>query len=233
MGNDCFPKIPKECRGFGEANFDKRLRIARSLIETLVAKVAPPMNVDDSDGAWTHSIRRRFFEICPEDCYPLPDAPWNARGEFLADITWTETDKEERTLMACEIEWGTSWHAKTNWSLVAEHFEKLLPVKAPFKVFIFSSDDPPEGAKVIAERDFSTEFAKEKLEASLKNYGHHLPGEVYIFIDFPRTHIPDSPGKFRSFIWIAEEYGKAKAVVIKEVKEDKLLRPTEFETQWS
>jgi|SRR5271157_249216 len=233
MGNDCKFQIPDNCRKFGKKNFKVRLERANSFIEKFVEKVAPPKRVDDSDEAWTQSIRKRFFEICPGDCYALPDAPWDKKGEFIADVTWAETRKEKRILLACEIEWGTGWHAKTSWPLVAEHFEKLLPVKAPFKVFIFSSDDPPEGVKVIAEGDFSTEFAKEKLEASLKNYGHHLPGEVYIFIDFPRTHIPDSPGKFRSFIWIAEEYGKAKAVVIKEVKEDKLLRPTEFEAQWS
>jgi hypothetical protein len=199
MSKDRMPRIPEGCRDFGNTYFEKRRQYAEKLIETFVAKVAPPMCLDESDGIWTQSIRRRFFEICPEDCYPLPDAPWNAKGEFLADVTWAEIAKEKRLLLSCEIEWGTGWHANTNWSLVAEHFEKLFPVKAPFKVFIFSSDEPLDRTKGTVEGDFLIELAREKLEASLGNYGHHLAGEVYIFIDFPRTHKPKTSGIYRSF----------------------------------
>jgi hypothetical protein len=226
MGNDSKFKIPEECRGFGEGNLDERLKVARSFIKTFAEKVAPPKSVDDSDGAWTQSIRRRFFEICPEDCYALPDAPWNRRGEFLADVTWAEIDREKRILLACEIEWGTSWQGKTHWSHVSEAFEKLLPVKAPFKVFIFSSDYTLKGPDRTAKGDSSIEFAKEKLKLSLENYGHHLPGEVYILIDFPQTRIRNGNGKYRSFIWTAKKLGRAE-VNLEGDEVRGLKRPTE------
>jgi hypothetical protein len=218
MGNESRFKIPENCRGLGDARetiYDEKLKVAKKFIEKFVERVATPKNVDESDGAWTQSVRRRFFEICPEDCYPLPDAPWNAKGEFLADITWAEIGKDKRLLLACEIEWGTGWHANTNWFQVAEHFEKLLPVKASFKVFILSSDEPLDKAKRIVERDFLIEFAREKLAASLERYGHHLAGEVYIFIDFPRTHKPRTSGIYRSFIWLAKEFGKQEVKLMK------------------
>ena len=224
MGNDCRFKIPEECREFGEKSFDRRREVAKEFVGKFVERVATPKTLDESDEAWSQSIRRRFFEMCPADCYPLPDAPWNAKGEFIADVTWAEIDKEKRILLACEIEWGTVWHGKTNWSHVAEHFDKLMPIKSPLKVFIFSSDDPPEGEEAIAEGVFSVESAKERLEVSLKNYGHHLAGEVYIFIDFPRTHEPESPGIYRSFIWMAKEFGKQEVKLIKGPG-DNLVRP--------
>jgi hypothetical protein len=218
------PKIPKVCRQFGRAAFDKRLQVAKSFIEKFVERVATSKSVDDSDGAWTQSIRRRFFEICPEDCYPLPDAPWNKRGQFLADVTWAEVDKEKRLLLACEIEWGAGWYGRTLWSLVEQGFEKLLPAKAPFKVFIFSSDYTLKGPKRTAKGDFSIGFAKEKLKASLENYGHHIPGEVYIFIDFPQTRKPDGDGKYQSFIWVAKKFGKNE-VKLEKGPDGDLIRP--------
>ncbi len=232
MGDNCRFKIPDKCRELGEAGIDERRQVAKSFIESFVERVATPKSVDDSDGAWTQSIRRRFFEICPEDCYALPDAPWNKRGEFLADVTWAEVDKEKRLLLACEIEWGTGWHGRTHWSLVEQGFERLLPLKAPFKVFIFSSDYTLKGPERTAKGDFSIEFAKEKLKASLENFGHHLPGEAYVLIDFPQTRIKNGPGKYRPFIWIAEKLGKA-AVKFECGKEHNLKRPTEFKARWS
>jgi hypothetical protein len=219
--------IPQKCRDFGDAReaiLNEKLNISKKFIEKFVETVATPKSIDDSDGAWTQSIRRRFFEICPEDCYPLPDAPWNTKGEFIADVTWAEMNNQKRILLACEIEWGTGWHANTNWSTVAEHFEKLLPVKASFKVFIFSSICKTDELKPNPETDFLFDYAKEKLKVSLENYGHHIPGEVYIFIDFPQTGVPGGDGKYQSFIWLARKFGKNE-VALEEGPGDDLIRP--------
>jgi hypothetical protein len=234
MGNDCKFEISEKCREFGDAGdeiLSEKLKVAKKFIEKFVERVATPMGrPDDSDEAWTQSIRKRFIEICPEDCFALPGDALTRKGEYLVDYTWTEKDNGKRVLMACESEWGSGRYGKIYWPLVEHDFEKLLAIKAPFKVLIFSSICEPQGS--MQENDFSFDYAKDKIKESLTNYGHHLPGEVYIFIDFPQTRKP-GPGKYQSFIWIAEEYGKAKAVVIKEVKEDKLIRPTEFEVQWT
>jgi hypothetical protein len=137
-----------------------------------------------------------------------------------------------RIILACEIEWGTNWHGKTNWSQVAEKFEKLLPVKAPFKVFVFSSDVNSKEPQESVDVDFGFARAKNQLSASLNGYGHHLPGEVYIFLDFPKTHKRNSAGIYRYFILAINEDG-----TIEEAQEGsngvKLLRPTELEVKWA
>ena len=167
-------------------------------------------------------MRRRFTEICPKDCYALPDDPFAAKGEYLADYAWFEEGNVKRLLLACQTEWGTGWSGRTNWAPVERGFEKLLAVKAPFKVLIFSSCCEPVSLK--PETDFSFEYAKERLELSLRSYLHHLPGEVYIFVDFPQTRKVGGNGKFKSLIWLAEKLGETE-VVLKEGPGGDLVRP--------
>ena len=222
MGGDCRFEIPEECRQFGEASFDERRRVAMSFIGMFVARAAPPTSVDDSDEAWTQSVRRRFIETCPEGCYALPSDPLTRKGEFLVDYTWAEEENGKRVLLASESEWGSGRFGRIHWTPVEHDFEKLLAIKAPFKVLIFSSICGPSGSMQVA--DFSFDYAKEKLKVSLENYGHHIPGEVYIFIDFPQTRKPDGDGKYQSFIWLAKKFGR------NEVKPEKgpdgdLIRP--------
>ena len=61
-------KIPESCRQFSGGNSNERLRVAESFIKKFVKKAAPPKSLDDSDEAWTRSVRGRFIEICPVDC---------------------------------------------------------------------------------------------------------------------------------------------------------------------
>jgi hypothetical protein len=208
MGNDCKFEISEQCREFGDAGekiLSEKLKVAKKFIDKFVSKVAPPMSVDDSDGAWTQSVRRRFIEICPEGCYALPCDALTRKGEYLVDYTWTEKDNGKRVLLASESEWGSVRYGRIHWAPVEHDFEKLLAIKAPFKVLIFSSISKPDGA--MQETNFSFEYAQQRLKASLENYGHHLPGEVYIFIDFPQTHKSGS-GKYQSFIWRSKKFGK-------------------------
>ena len=41
-------------------------------------------------------------------------------------------------------------------------------------------------------------------------YDHNIPGETYIFLDFPRTGVKGSNGVYRAFIWLAKKYGRQK-----------------------
>jgi hypothetical protein len=229
MGNEHKFKIPEECRGFGESGFGERRRVARSFVTQFVRKLAPPKSVDESDEAWTRAVRRRFIEICPLDCYAQPSDPLTRKGEYLADYTWAEEAGGGRVLLACESEWGTGRYGRTHWPPVEHDFEKLLAIKAPFKVLIFSSCREPTESR--PETDFSHEYAREKLKASLEGYQHHLQGEVYIFIDLPQTRRPGD-GKFQSFIWLAEGSGKAN-VEFMDTGAGRLRRPTEFEVNWN
>jgi hypothetical protein len=222
MGNDSKIKIPEECRGFGEANSGARLRVAKKVVEEFVKKVAPPIGFDNRDEAWTLAVRRRLVEICPKGCYALPDSPNAAKGEYPVDYLWSEEGNLSRLILACQTEWGTGWFGRTNWASVERALEKLLAVKAPFKILIFSSCRKPGLLK--PETDFSFEYAKERIELCLRNYPHHLPGEVYIFLDFPQTREVKGIGEYRSLLWLAKRLGETE-VDLKEWPGGELIRP--------
>jgi hypothetical protein len=206
MIDDCRFKIPESCRQFSEESCDERKDTARNFIKMFVEQAAPQCR-DDSNEEWTQSVRGRFINICPSNCCAVPKNRCSTKGEFLVDFIWEEIEDGRRILLAGESEWATDRYGATHWCLVEEDFEKLLAVKAPFKVLIFSSNSKLGASQGAIEDDFSLGFAMRRLEASLRNYGHHLPGEVYIFIDFPRTGERNSPGVFQSFIWLAKNYG--------------------------
>jgi hypothetical protein len=215
--------VPDEYRDFNNTNLPARLETARRFVIGFARYCAPAKSEDDSDEAWTRSVRKRFIDMCPDDCYPLPADPLSRTGEYLVDYTWSEHEKGKRIILAAESEWGTGWYTQTYWEPVEHDFEKLLGIKAPVKVLIFGS--------VLNSRDqdpgmnFSAQFALMRLTKSLQNYGHHLPGEVYIFIDLPQTGNPASNGVFRSWAWISGAFGLQK-VDIKPLEDGDLVRST-------
>jgi hypothetical protein len=107
-------EIPEKCRDFRGRNLAARRRVAEMFVDELVKSVAPRIELDDRDEAWTLAVRRRLTEICPKDCYALPDDPFATKGEYLADYTWFEEGNVKRLLLACQIEWGTGWSGRTN-----------------------------------------------------------------------------------------------------------------------
>jgi hypothetical protein len=119
----------------------------------------------------------------------------------------------------------TVW--KTHWRPVEHDFEKLLAVKAPFKVLVFSSDCKRGGCDGDPDTDFSIGYAKQRLEASLRRYGHNIPGETYIFLDFPRTGLKGANGVYRAFMWPAKKYGDTN-VSLDDLAEGELMRPPEI-----
>jgi hypothetical protein len=213
-------------------SFKEKQKFALSFLKEFVERVATPKSVDDSDEAWTQSVRRRFIEICPEDFYVYPNDFLTSKGEFLVNYTWVERDKGNRVYLAAESAWGTGRYGRTHWSVVEQSFEKLLAIKAPFKVLIYSSCCKLRKPDLRPEVDFTFEHARENLENSLKNYRHQIPGEVYIFIDFPQTGVKDGKGTYRAFIGIVKNYGEIDFESKGEV-EINLNRPTEYEAQWA
>jgi hypothetical protein len=125
-------------------------------------------------------------------------------------------------LLACECEWGTGSFGKTSWARVENEFEKLLPVKAPFKVLIFSSCSKSNPSE--PDTDFSFGHARRRIENCLRSYGHHVPGEVYIFLDLPQTRKPDENGRYKSLIWLSKKLGRQK-VSLKVGPDGDLCRP--------
>ncbi len=208
MGDEKFD-IPLECRGFDEENLGKRLEVARGFVAAFAPGAAPPMSVDEKNKEWTKSVRRCLRAICTNECYMCPPDPDRSKGEFLVDFSWAETEFPRRILLVGESEWGADKFGKKRWDRVEEDFEKLLAVKAPIKVLIFSSNLNIGDSESARDRDFSIGFAKQKMKTSLEGYGHHLAGEVYIFIDFPEGGGKNGPGDYRSFIWLVKKFGNA------------------------
>jgi hypothetical protein len=217
MSGDSRFEIPEDCREFGDTSVEslnEKRQVAENFIQAFTKNVAPHKDLDESNKEWTKSVRGRFIDICPSDCCALPKDRSNKKGEFLVDYIWEEKENGRRILLAGESEWGSDKFGKPHWYRVEEDFEKLLTVKAPFKVLIFSSNFEFEKSQGTVEGGFSIGFAKKRLEAFLGKYGHHIPGEVYIFIDFPQTGIPGGDGKYQSFIWLAKKFGKEEVELI-------------------
>jgi hypothetical protein len=215
MENDCKFEIPEKCREFGKTVFDERRLVANKFVQEFAKHAAPPKDSDERNEEWTRSVRGRFIEICPIGCRPIPENRQSTRGEFLVDYLWEEKENGRRIILAGESEWGMDKYGKNpRWRPVEADFEKLLAVKSPFKVLIFSSNCNLPDSQGEMDGDFSIGFAKERLEASLRRYGHHIPGEVYVFID----------GKFQSSIWLAKQFGK-ETVNLLEGPGGDLIRP--------
>jgi hypothetical protein len=147
----------------------------------------------------------------PDDCdqYP-PEA--NRKKEFMVDFLWEEKKLGKRALLACESEWGSDPYGRRNKVKVTYDFDKLLVFKAPFKLLLFESADadasgnPKKGAFTIGD-------VKDMLEESLRNYWHHVPGETYVFVDFPSTGKPGTNGRYDAYVWISQQLGKQAASV--------------------
>ena len=133
-------KIPMGVRDFKAGNTSERRDFAKKFVEEFVRNVAPPKYRKDAASAWTDRIRNQFMELCPGDCDAVPNKSKDWK-EYLVDFTWMEKEGlGGRFLLACESEWASDrFGTQTRWGLVEEDFEKLLAVKASFKLLIFSS----------------------------------------------------------------------------------------------
>lgn len=222
--------VPKGYEALGDTlGFATKLRFAKAFIRTFVERVAPPKSLDDSDEAWTQSVRRRFIEICPRGYCSLPSDWVTAEHEFLVNHSWIELGERRHILLAGQTEWGTGLYGRAYWHKVRYSLERLLAVKAPLKVFIFSSLYESESPD--SELNFSPDFAKNEIEACLKGYLHHLPGELYVFLDLPQTRQPGGDGEYRPYYWSARADARQDPKIMP-LRVHKLQRPTEFKTRW-
>ena len=200
-------KIDESLRVFTKDNAPARLEIAKEFVAEFVRDLAPHRG-KDKPSDWTPRIADKFEQMCPEDCDVAPnkDKGWK---EYLVDFTWMEkTGRGGRVLLACESEWASDrFGTQTSWPLVEDDFEKLLAIKAPFKVTIFSSDRTSQEPNQNPNVNFRIEYAIEHLRASLEEYSHHLAGESYILLDFPATGVKDGDGEFYAYGWTALKDG--------------------------
>jgi hypothetical protein len=217
-------KIPMSCRDFKVGSTNERRRFAKEFVEEFVRGVAPNKRLKDSAKVWTDQIRSQFMKMCPEDCDTVPNKKEDWK-EFLVDFTWMEKGQGGRVLLACESEWASDrFGTQTRWGLVEEDFEKLLAVKAPYKLLIFSSIPESLRTNSDPEVNFSIQHAKDRIAISLRKYWHHLSGETYMLLDFPGTGDKDGDGVYDAYIWIAENDGEAE-IKFDDLAGGKLNRP--------
>ncbi len=215
--------IPLSCRGFDAKNLVERRQVAKDLVETFVSDVAPHKRWKDATPIWTERVGNQFIKLCPEDCDAVPN---KEEGEYLVDFVWMEKrGLGGRVVLACESEWALDrFGTQTSWHLVEDDFEKLLAVKAPYKLLIFSSVPEHRRNNSDPAVNFSIQTAKDHITKSLQNYWHQLSGESYILLDFPETGDKDGDGVYDAYIWIAEKDGESE-VKFDHLAEGKLNRP--------
>jgi len=85
--------------------------------------------------------------------------------EWLLDLVWLDKETGDMRLAV-----------ESEWSFTMEHrlddFQKLMPMKSPLKLFIFTTRSPDEGLNVC-----------KALEAYLQPYSQHVEGEEYLLME--------------------------------------------------
>ena len=92
--------------------------------------------------------------------------------------------------------------SKNQGTEIQHDFEKLLSVKAPFKLMIYSS------------RLGNADAILENIMLSIVNYGHHLLGETYMFIDYSENNPEKIHGSFIASIWQPKSSGRQDPAVL-------------------
>lgn len=123
-----------------------------------------------------------------------PKQAGSTEGEFMRlDFCCEEKVYPKRILLVAESELDNT---KARGKRIEQDFEKLLAVKSPFKLMVYSS----------AKERYTNSVIVESLGLNLKNYGHHLLGETYIFMDY-KEHSGKN-GSFIAHTWQPYKSGK-------------------------
>jgi hypothetical protein len=128
--------------------------------------------------AWTLAVKAVLEEIGSrtnknyESLYSCKERDIH---EFLVDFTWWDK-KDKVTILACECEFGNTRDVPGNPERVGEDFDKLLSVKAFFKLMIFDSYESTNGK-------CQTQDILQNLQNRFRKFGQHTSGEIYVLLD--------------------------------------------------
>jgi hypothetical protein len=187
--------IPKSCRNLPIENLGDRFGAANELIQLLRnPNFKAPSN--DFREEWTLWIKTNLHSlICTREFYVSPSGPSTTKGEFLTlDMAVEEKEFPKRIVLAVESEIDDTKYRQMR---IEQDCEKLLAIKAPFKLMIFSSE----------KHGFTNEKAVEAFQLYLEPYGQHLQGETYIFVDYNENNLEGINGSFIAHIWQSELNG--------------------------
>ena len=175
-------------------NLGERMAAANELIE-LLRKRGSTAPLSDSREDWTKWIKGNLYDlIVPSRWIVSPLTRARTKGEFLTlDLCVEEREFPKRILLAAESELD---NGVNRLGEILKDFEKLLAVKSPFKLMIFSSEN----------RETTNEIIRAGIIRDLEGYGHHLRGETYILVDYNENS--GKNGSFISHVWQPTSNGR-------------------------
>jgi hypothetical protein len=135
--------------------------VSREIVAGLPPQLKDPFSLNIT---WTVAInkqlhdmgKKREFMVC---CHGSRD-----QGEWLLDVVWMKAD-QHRIVLGVESEWGAR-------AEVEDDFDKLISIKSPRKLLLFSTSTDRGEAEVI-----------KRLESNMLAYPYHFEGEEYMAIN--------------------------------------------------
>ena len=109
--------------------------------------------------------RERGFEVCHGPCGGLFP---NSR-EYLCDLVWRSNPGGIELAAECEL---------ASAAEILEDFRKLVDVKAPLKMLIYTVPRSKDSGKDI----------RNQIESYMAQYIRHVAGEQYLFVEFGARH---------------------------------------------
>lgn len=128
---------------------------------------AREIDPEEGDKAWTQAVRETLYEIGRRLKYePACSQKEPAGSEVMLDQVWFPMEGDQHFVFAMECEWG-------NPQQVRYDFRKLVHVKAPLKMLVYTAKD---NSKRMAKH--------EQIKDALIHYPYHVEGECYMFVEF-------------------------------------------------
>lgn len=123
----------------------------------------------NTDSEWTDAVKNALRKIGENKGFcvrPSDEEP----KEHLLDLIWQsgDPDHDNDILLAVESEWGAK-------NLVWEDFEKLMQIKAPIKLMVWSTNNHEQQSTEVLDG-----IAKKYME----KFHQHVKGEDYLLVEF-------------------------------------------------
>jgi len=133
----------------------------------------------ENDTAWTQAVRQTLDKIARSlDYDPVCSRKEPACSEVMLDQVWFPLEGDQHFVFAMECEWGNQRDRKgKKYDAVAKDvrydFRKLLHVKAPLKMLVYTADN--DSMRTAIHR---------QVKDAMIHYPYHVEGECYVFVEF-------------------------------------------------
>jgi hypothetical protein len=134
----------------------------------IVTSEVPTRAKSDRKTDWTQAVKEVICELGEQrgfKTYASIHLGSEKHEEWLLDVVWWTTSGGMQ--LGVESEWGKVEH-------VLDDFEKLMSVKSPLKLMVFSS-----GETLLSENHIV-----QKLREYLTDFDQNVKDEIYLLVDF-------------------------------------------------